>query len=87
MSNGTPPPPPTPPSIAKRVRLLDDDQGHPSTMRMMSIVGFGVAALLALADAYAWGDTTTSNYDMVLLFLGASFGGKTLQKFAEMQKS
>ena len=70
----------------KPTGFLDDDNGQPSSMRAMAMLAVIVAAALALADAFGWGDTTTTNYDTVLLFLGAGFGGKVGQKMSEVKK-
>ena len=70
----------------KRAGVLDDDEGQPSSMRLMAMIAVLVASTLALADAFAWGDTATTNYDTVLLFLGAGFGGKVGQKMSEVKK-
>lgn len=59
-----------------------DDQGAPSSMRLMSILALLVAAGLACVEAFGWG-TGESKTELVLYFLVAAFAPKAVQKFAE----
>ncbi len=62
-----------------------DDQGAPSSMRLMSILALLVAAGLACVEAFGWG-TGESKTELVLYFLVAAFAPKAVQKFAEKRQ-
>ena len=59
---------------------LHDLEGKPSTVRHLSVASFGVAAILALGDAFT--DAQVSS-EMVLFWLVAAFAPKVVQRFAE----
>lgn len=63
-------------------RYLSDDKGNPSSMRLMSMLAFIVAALLALLPV---GGYCTGGGEHVLYFLIAGFAPKAVQKFAEKE--
>ena len=63
-------------------RFLSDDQGNPSSMRLMSMLALGVAAFLATAQVFGWG-SNGGQTELVLYFLVAAFAPKAVQKFAE----
>lgn len=63
-------------------RFLSDDQGNPSSMRLMSMLALIVAAALAFVEAFGWG-ANESKTELVLYFLVAAFAPKAVQKFAE----
>ncbi len=69
------------PSIASK-RFLSDDQGNPSSMRLMSLLALVVAAILATAQVFEWG-ADSDKTELVLYFLLAAFAPKAIQKFAE----
>ena len=62
-----------------------DDQGNPSSMRLMSILALIVAAGLACVEAFGWG-SGRGKTELVLYFLVAAFAPKAVQKFAETKK-
>ncbi len=63
-------------------RFLSDDQGNPSSMRLMSMLALIVAAFLAIIEIFGWG-SSESKTELVLYFLVAAFAPKAVQKFAE----
>lgn len=69
------------PSINSK-RFLSDDQGNPSSMRLMSLLALVVAAILATAQVFELGSDSDKT-ELVLYFLLAAFAPKAIQKFAE----
>ena len=63
-------------------RFLTDDDGNPSSMRLMSMLALLVAAGLACVEVFGWG-SGDSKTELVLYFLVAAFAPKAVQKFAE----
>jgi hypothetical protein len=61
---------------------MTDDQGNPSSMRLMSLLALIVAAFLAVAEVFGWG-SGESKAELVLYFLVAAFAPKAVQKFVE----
>ena len=59
-----------------------DDQGSPSSMRLMSMLALIVAAGLACIQVFGWGSGDNKT-ELVLYFLVAAFAPKAVQKFAE----
>lgn len=70
------------PQINNNKSYLSDDQGNPSSMRLMSILALVVAAILAAVEVMGWG-SGESKTELVLYFLVAAFAPKAVQKFAE----
>ena len=66
-------------------RYLTDNQGNPSSMRLMSMLALAVAGLLAFIEVLGWG-AGTGKTELVLYFLVAAFAPKAVQKFAETKK-
>lgn len=66
-------------------RYMTDDRGNPSSMRLMSMLALGVAAVLALVEAFGLG-SGESKTELVLYFLVAAFAPKAVQKFAEKDR-
>ena len=66
--------------VAKR--FFVDDQGNPSSMRLMSMTALLVAAVLVFVETFGWGDDGGKT-ELVLYFLVAAFAPKAVQKFAE----
>ena len=64
-------------------RLFLDDDGNPSSMRVMSAIAFVASAYLAIVEVYAKFTEGSSNTELVFYFLAAAFLPKALQKFAE----
>lgn len=62
--------------------FLSDDQGNPSSMRLMSLLALLIAAGLACVEVFGWG-SGESKTELVLYFLVAAFAPKAVQKFAE----
>ena len=67
-------------------RFMTDDQGNPSSMRLMSMLAFLVAAALAFVEAFGWG-SGEGKTELVLYFLVAAFAPKAVQKFAEKNRT
>ena len=65
-------------------RIITDDSGNVSSMRLMSLLALVVAAILALVEVFGWG-SGESKTELVLYFLIAAFAPKAVQKFAEKQ--
>lgn len=61
-------------------RFLSDDKGHPSAMRLMSMLALVVAIILAVIPVFGY-DAGAKEH--VLYFLTAAFAPKAVQKFAE----
>jgi len=66
-------------------KLFSDDQGNPSSMRLMSMLALMIAAGLAFIEVFGWG-SGEGNTELVLYFLIAAFAPKAVQKFAETKK-
>ena len=66
----------------KPTTFMTDDSGHPSSMRLMSVLALVTAAVLAFVSVFGWG-SGSGNTELVLYFLVAVFGPKAVQKFAE----
>ena len=64
---------------------LTDDQGSPSSMRLMSMLALLIAGGLACVEVFGWGSKSGST-ELVLYFLVAAFAPKAVQKFAENKK-
>lgn len=64
--------------------FMSDDQGNPSSMRLMSMLALIIAGLLACAPVFGW---SGGNSEHVLYFLVAAFAPKAVQKFAEKKQS
>ena len=63
-----------------------DHTGKKSQTRLGSAAAFVVASVLALSDCFGLGDTSHSNFEMVIIFMTAAFGGKVWQKQVELSK-
>ena len=63
-------------------RFFSDDQGNPSSMRLMSGMALAVAAGLAAVEVFGWG-SNEGKTELILYFLVAAFAPKAVQKFAE----
>ena len=64
-------------------KLFLDDDGNPSSMRVMSAIAFVASAYLAFVEVYAKATDQAGNSELVFYFLAAAFLPKALQKFAE----
>ena len=72
------------PSGWKRVFL--DDEGNPSSMRVMAAIAFLASAYLAIVEVFCKTVPEiagSSDTELVFYFLAAAFAPKALQKFAE----
>jgi len=72
---------------AKMIGFFEEDRESRSLMRLMcyiSLLGSFVAAAATLGIAQ-WGKDSVAQYGLTIFFalLGAAFGGKIVQKFAE----
>ena len=63
-------------------QFMTDNDGNPSSMRLMSMVALFVAAVLACVEVFGWGSGEDKT-ELVLYFLVAAFAPKAVQKFAE----
>lgn len=61
-------------------RFLEDNDGNPSAMRLMSMLALIIAGVLAALQVFG---SACDMSDLVLYFLGAAFAPKAVQKFAE----
>ena len=75
-------PDPVPDPNRNPKRFLTDDDGNPSSMRLMSMLALVVAAALAFIQVAEWGSNADKT-ELVLYFLVAAFAPKAVQKFAE----
>lgn len=67
-------------------RMFLDDEGNPSSMRVMAAIAFIASAYLAVVEVFYKMATKTegsSDTELVFYFLAAAFVPKALQKFAE----
>ena len=64
-------------------RLFLDDDGNPSSMRVMSAIAFVASAYLAVVEITSRAAEQSGNTELVFYFLAAAFLPKALQKFAE----
>ena len=67
---------------SKNKGFFTDDQGNPSSMRLMSFLALLFAAALAVIEVRS----DAGKAELVLYFLVAAFAPKAVQKFAELQK-
>ena len=65
--------------------MFRDQNGSQSSMRLMAASAVGAAILMGFADLYVQATTNKNpDIDMIIFaLLGAGFGGKTFQRFAE----
>lgn len=54
---------------------MTDDQGNPSSMRLMSMLALIVAAVLAFVEVFGWG-SGEGNTELVLYFLSGGICSK-----------
>jgi hypothetical protein len=67
-------------------RMFLDDEGSPSSMRVMAAIAFIASAYLAVVEVFykmATEKNEGSDTELVFYFLAAAFAPKVLQKFAE----
>ena len=64
---------------------LTDDHGHPSSMRLMSMVALIAAIAFGAITLLNANVNDTNGLYLTALFLVAAFAPKALQKFAEAQ--
>jgi hypothetical protein len=67
------------------IAILKEQSGV-SAMRVMSLLSLTTGAIIALIAVYRNCDLNGS-VPMVTIFVGAAFGGKVWQKYAEVEKS
>ena len=75
-------------NISNRVGFLQDDEGHNSSMRLMSLVALIAAIMFGILTMRS-NSTQARNTDGTMItfsFLIAAFTPKALQKFAEKSK-
>ena len=70
------------PITARAKTIVSDHDGNMSSMRLMAFSSFLTAAALALLPMFGWADNQVDQ-NLILYFLVAAVGGKSLQKFAE----
>ena len=66
-------------------RYLTDDQGHPSSMRLMSMIALVAAIVFGLLTLLHEKANDVNGLYLTASFLIAAFAPKALQKFAEAQ--
>lgn len=64
------------------IGYLEDDQGNPSSMRLMSAVALFASSIFGLITVLHSQDNLNGVY-ITIAFLLAAFAPKALQKFAE----
>ena len=64
-------------------KLFLDDDGEPSSMRVMSFIAFMASIYLAITEVCVKVEGRNSDSELVFYFLAAAFLPKALQKFAE----
>jgi len=70
--------------VSDAKKFMTDNEGNPSSMRLMSMLALVVAAVLACVEVFGWGsDSGGGKTELVLYFLVAAFAPKAVQKFAE----
>ena len=62
---------------------LTDDEGSPSSMRLMSMLALIMSGALAIAPVFGWSGGKSEH---VLYFLVAAFAPKAVQKFVEKKR-
>ena len=68
--------------MSESSKFMTDNDGNPSSMRMMSMLALITAAVLACVEVFGWG-SGSGKTELVLYFLVAAFAPKAVQKFAE----
>ena len=72
------------PQITDKPRFLDDDQGNPSSMRLMSVIALIASIVFGLLTTlHPVASQGTNGLYITMAFLMAAFAPKALQKFAE----
>lgn len=71
----------------KRVTFLTDDEGNPSSIRVLMTIAFVIAIILTAMIVFGWTSNPDQTLDLTMYFLVAAFGGKSAQKFAEAMKA
>lgn len=64
-------------------RYLTDDRGHPSSMRLMSMLALITSIAFGLITVLKTGVNHDNGLYITVLFVLAAFAPKALQKFAE----
>lgn len=62
---------------------MNDPQGNPSSMRLMSMLSLLCAIAIAGVEVMGWGAQGGDRSELVLYFLIGAFAPKAVQKFAE----
>ena len=70
-------------SNQKKHGYLTDDHGHPSSMRLMSMLALTAAIAFGLITVLAKDVNQENGLYITVLFVLAAFAPKALQKFAE----
>ncbi len=74
----------TKPQITEKHGFLEDDQGHPSSMRLMSAVALIASIVFGLLTIlHPVASKGINGLYITIAFLLAAFAPKALQKFAE----
>ena len=65
-------------------KVFSDDEGNPSSIRLMSFLSLLIAGGLAATMVLDWGSPEgAKKTELVLYFLVGAFAPKVVQKFAE----
>ncbi len=74
------------PQITEKPRFLEDDQGNPSSMRLMSVIALIASIVFGLLTAlHPVASKSANGLYITMAFLLAAFAPKALQKFAEVR--
>lgn len=71
--------------VVQKSGFLEDDQGTPSSMRLMSIVALLASIAFGLISIFYKNGTSENGLYLTTIFLLAAFAPKALQKFAEVK--
>lgn len=63
--------------------FLRDDEGNPSSMRLMSFLALLFAMFLSLDYVFDWGQDCKVDLELIVYFLLSAFVPKYFQKIAE----
>lgn len=70
-------------NIDNKPGFLEDDQGSPSSMRLMSAVALLASIIFGLITVFHKTSNSENGLYITIMFLLAAFAPKALQKFAE----
>ena len=71
--------------ITEKTGFLEDNQGNPSSMRLMSVIALIASIVFGLLTTLLPADQGINGLYITMAFLLAAFAPKALQKFAEVK--